>query len=73
MINLDPIRKRLGPDFRPFTISVSDGRQLRVPHPDFIAVGRGIVSVIDENDVDHLIDALHIVSIDEPDGTHRPS
>ena len=68
MLNLDPIRKRLGPDFRPFNIHLPDGRQLRVPHPDFIAVGRGVVSVIGENDVDHLLDALHIVSVDDAAG-----
>jgi len=38
-----------------------------VPHGDFIVVGRGVISVIDERDVPHVIDALHIVSID--DGT----
>jgi hypothetical protein len=65
MINLDPIRERLGPSFRPFNIRLSDGRQFQVPHRDFIAVGRGIISVIDERDVPHVIDALHIVSIDD--------
>jgi hypothetical protein len=73
MINLDPIRERLGPNFRPFNIHLSDGRQLHVPHPDFIAIGRGVVSVIDENDVDHLLDALHIVSVDNADGAQKPS
>jgi len=44
---------------------LSDGRQFRVLHQDFIAVGRGVISVIDELDVPHVIDALHIVSIDD--------
>jgi hypothetical protein len=65
MINLQPLRERLNGPFRPFAITLSDGRRFDVPHRDFIAVGRGIVSVIDENDVDHLIDALHITSIDD--------
>jgi hypothetical protein len=65
MINLDPIRKRLGPEFRPFHINLTDGRKFLVPHRDFIAVGRGVVSVIDEQDITHTIDPLHIVSIDE--------
>ncbi|MBA2436610.1 MAG: hypothetical protein H0V54_16275 [Chthoniobacterales bacterium] len=73
MINLDPIRERLGANFRPFNIHLSDGRQLHVPHPDFIAIGRGVVSVIDENDVDQLLDALHIVSVDHADGTKHSS
>jgi hypothetical protein len=65
MINLEPIRKRLEPEFQPFRINLSDGRKFQVPHRDFIAVGRGIISLIDEEDVSHTIDALHIVSIDD--------
>jgi hypothetical protein len=65
MLNLQHIRERLGPDFQPFTISLSDGRTFLIPHRDFIAVGRGLVSVIDQSDIQHTIDALHIVSIDD--------
>lgn len=75
MLNLQHLRDRLGPTFQPFTISLSDGRSYNVPHRDFIAVGRGLVSVIDERDIQHTIDPLHIVSIDDtvpqsnPNGT----
>ncbi len=65
MLNLQPLRERLGPDFQPFTIHLSDGRSFSVPHRDFVAVGRGIVSVIDERDISHALDTLHIVSIGE--------
>lgn len=65
MLNLQPIRERLGPNFLPFTLHLSDGRSFFIPHRDFIAIGRGVVSVIDERDVSHTLDALHIVSIDE--------
>ena len=65
MLNLQHLRDRLGPTFQPFSLSLSDGRTFVVPHRDFIAVGRGLVSVIDENDVQHTIDALHIVSIND--------
>jgi len=65
MLNLQHIRDRLGATFQPFTISLSDGRSFLVPHRDFIAVGRGLVSVIDEGDIQHTIDPLHIVSIDD--------
>jgi hypothetical protein len=44
---------------------MSDGRSFDVPHPDFIAIGRGVVSVIDQDDGSHTLDALHIVSINE--------
>ncbi len=65
MLNLKHIRERLVPDFRPFRISLWDGRSYEIPHRDFIAVGRGLVSVIDQDDIQHTIDPLHIVSIDD--------
>ncbi len=66
MLNLQHIRERLGPNFAPFTIRLSDGRSFEVPHPDFIAVGRGVVLLVDEKDSSYKIDALHIVSLDSP-------
>ena len=70
MMNLDPIRNRLRIQFKAFTLHLTDGRKLPVPHPDFIAVGRGIVVVVDENDVDQVIDALHIVSVEDRIGVN---
>jgi hypothetical protein len=66
MLNLQHIRERLGANFEPFTIRLSDGRGFEIPHPDFIAVGRGVVLVVDEKDNSYKIDALHIVSLDSP-------
>lgn len=63
MINLNPIRDRLSGPFVPFVIHLSDGRKFEVPHRDFIAVGRGIISIVDQRDSTHTVDALHIVSI----------
>ena len=65
MLNLQHIRERLGPDFEPFSVRLSDARRFEVPHRDFIAVGRGVIVIVDENDSSHKIDALHIVSIDD--------
>lgn len=66
MLDLQPIRERLGPDFfQPFAIHLSDGRSFAVPHPDFIAVGRRVVFVVDEKDGMHRLDSLHIVSVDD--------
>ena len=73
MLNLKPIRDRLGPPFQPFTIRMSDGRSFDVPHPDFIAIGRGVVSVIDQEDGSHTLDALHIVSINERASQQNPN
>lgn len=73
MLNLDHIRNRLGPLFQPFTIRLSDGRSFEVPHPGFIAVGRGVVSVIDQNDVQHTLDGLHIVSVNDVAPQQNPN
>ena len=63
MLNLNPIRDRLNGAFVPFVIHLTDGRKFEVPHRDFIAVGRGIISIVDKRDSTHTVDALHIVSI----------
>lgn len=73
MLNLQHIRERLVPSFQPFTIRLSDGRSFDVPHRDFIAIGRGVVSVIDQQDVQHTLDALHIVSINDIAPTVNPN
>jgi hypothetical protein len=65
MLNLQGLRDRLGPNFIPCTIFPFDGRSFKVPHRDFIALGRGLVSVIDENEIQHAIDPLHIASVDD--------
>jgi len=63
MLNLNPLRVRLNGPFTPFVIHLSDGRKFDVPHRDFIAVGRGVISIVDKRDSTHTVDALHIVSI----------
>lgn len=63
MLNLNPIRDRLNGTFVPFVFHLTDGRKFEVPHRDFIAVGRGVISIVDKRDSTHTADALHIVSI----------
>lgn len=65
MLNLQTIRERLGPDFQPFVLRLTDGRKFAVPHRDFITVGKGIVVHIDQEDVARVFDALHIVSVED--------
>ena len=65
MLNLNPLRDRLAGPFTPFVIHLTDGRKFEVPHRDFIAVGKGVVSIVDERDSTHTVDALHIVSISD--------
>jgi hypothetical protein len=64
-MNTDEIRKRLRNGFRPFRLCLSDGRKFAVPHPEFIAVGKKVVVVLDKDDFARIIDALHIVSVDD--------
>lgn len=72
MLNLDHVRERLRPGFRPFALVTSDGRSFKVPHPDFVAVGRSVVVILGDNDSSTKIDALHIVSIEDlPSRKHR--
>ena len=64
-MNVDQIRQKITNGFKPFTLCLSDGRKLPVPHPDFVAVGRHIVVVIGQDDSVKTIDPLHLVSLEE--------
>ena len=59
--------------FDPFTMHLADGREVRVKHPDFIAlspVGRSVV-VYDEEGAFDVIDLLLVVSVEVSDGKSR--
>jgi hypothetical protein len=62
-MNLDRIRERLINGFKPFVLELSSGRRLRMPHPDFIMIGKNVVAVMGENDSATIADAVHIVSL----------
>ena len=62
-MNLEKIRKKLSGGFQPFVIRASDGREFKVPHPEFIAIGKYEVAVVDKDGDIDLLDPLHIVSI----------
>lgn len=64
-MDIEKIREKLSNGFQKFTICLSDGRRLIVPHPDFIAVSRKVVVVIDKSERVHTISPLHIVSLEE--------
>jgi len=66
MLNLSNLRERVhGSDFRPFKVHLTDGREVPVPHPDFILVSRNVVVVVTEEGVTYTIDPLHIVAISD--------
>ena len=62
---IDQIRERLSNGFHPFTLRLSDGREFKVPHRDFIAVTPRVVVVIDDKGISRTISPLHIVSLGE--------
>jgi hypothetical protein len=55
--------------FRPFTLQLADGRQMVIPHPEFIAIsGRTVIVTNASNEVYAIIEPLLIVSIEYPEG-----
>ena len=61
---LEELRKwvRAAP-FQPFSVELSSGRVLPVPHPDHILVGRGMVAIEDDKGLIDVTSALHITGI----------
>jgi hypothetical protein len=71
-MNLERIRERVQNGFKPFVLELSSGKRVPVPHPDFIAIGKGVVVILGKNDSVTSADALHIVAIDDlPAARHR--
>jgi len=56
--------------FKPFTISLADGRSFFVPHPEMVAVGKRRIIVVEPDDSWSEIEPLLIVSLDY-NGKHR--
>jgi hypothetical protein len=73
-MNVQVLIDRRRDGFRPFELRLSDGRAFPVPHPEFIAVSRYAVVVMDRRGIPVHIDPLHIVSVDDkPSGRRTPS
>jgi hypothetical protein len=64
-VNIEQIRQRLANGFKPFTLCLADGRKLAVAHPEFVAVGRRVVVVIEQHDRVNTVDPAYILSIEE--------
>ena len=51
--------------FKPFSLRLADGRELQVPHPDFVAVSSRRVIVINSQDESlSILEPLLVVSIE---------
>lgn len=61
-MRVDELRKFTRDGFRPFRISLSDGRTFDVPHPESIAFSDLTVLVIGPDRLGEIIDPEHIVS-----------
>jgi len=57
--------------FEPFNIRLADGRSVPVRHPDFVAVGKRRIIIVEPNDSWLVVEPLLIVSLDY-DGKRRP-
>jgi hypothetical protein len=62
---IDRIREKIRGDFKPFTLSLSDGRSFLVPHPEQIAVGTRVLVLIADGDRVLTIDPTHVTPIEE--------
>ena len=57
----DAVRRQ---PFQAFTMRLADGRSIRVPHSEFLAIGNRRVIVVEENDSWSVIEPILIVSLD---------
>jgi hypothetical protein len=63
-VDLEGVREALHREpFRPFEICLADGRRLPIPHPDFVAVGKRRIIVIQPDDSSLMIEPLLIGSL----------
>ena len=64
-MNVEHIKQRITNGFKPFTVCLSDGRKIPVPHPESLAVGHRVVVIIGEDDRVNTVDPVQIVSFEE--------
>jgi hypothetical protein len=50
--------------FEPFRICLADGRELPVPHPELVAVGKPRIIVVKPDDSWSVVEPLKVVSFD---------
>ncbi len=64
-MGLEGIREALhNQPFKPFDIRLAGGRSLPVRHPDFVAVGKRRIIVVEPDDSWSVVEPLLIVSLD---------
>lgn len=64
-MDLEGVREALHREpFQAFDICLADGRRIPVRHPDFVAVGKRRIVVIQPDDTSMFVEPLLIVSLD---------
>lgn len=77
-MTMEQIRKAIkAQPFRPFTVSLGDGRQFHVPHPEFVWVppeATRTLGIAGDGEDYSIIDLLLITSLDFGNGArpHKP-
>lgn len=56
----------------PFDMCLADGRRVPVQHPEFVAMNKRIVIVIDEESLSSSIERLLIVSLEPAQARRKP-
>jgi hypothetical protein len=71
-MDLEGVREALHQEpFKPFDICLADGRRVPVRHPDFVAVGKRRIIVVQPDDSSMFIESRLIASLDCT-GEHPP-
>ena len=70
-MSIAEIRKRITGGFQPFVIRTSDGREFKVPHPEFVVIGKYAIAVVDDDGHINTIAPLHIASIKDLTGRSK--
>jgi hypothetical protein len=66
IMDLRVVREALRKEpFEPFVLRLADGRSLSVWHPEFVAVGKRRLVVIDEDDSWSILEPLLVVSLEQ--------
>jgi hypothetical protein len=64
-MKLERVRERISNGFRPFVVLTCAGKRFEFPRPESLAVGKGVVLVLGNNDWVSIPDALHIVTVED--------
>ena len=65
-MKIERIRERIaGGGFKPFRLCLSDGTRIPVPHPEFLAIGKGVILAVGQNDRAYILDPVHVVALED--------